>query len=401
MQNPSAVLVRRRESALPPAALALAVLLAAALILAPACSRKRRDEAPGTRAAIAGLAAVPAQARVVIGFDVKRLGGVPLVSRAVQQMLGRDPALRARLEALVTSCRLVPARDLHQVLLALGADSSQSLMVVRGHLSESQLVSCVTSTLAQSGGSVTRKRASGRTLYRATSSGLEGGDVWFAFGDRDTLVVSVGEDWLGEALSGRTAVTSSARMRPLIDRAGVGHPLWAAALVDPQVGQGLVATTGGAISQPPQAFFAHVDFPTGPPEAPRPAPPAPAGPGSGAPAPGAKADDQRPGLVAELGVVMSAADQASKLVAFARPQLETLSLVAQRHGAGRYVRKIAMESRESTAYLRLSLSRGELHELLSRVGQGGLPAKPESNTDIDTARQGAQDKPPPGGKPGE
>src|SRR5690349_10318261 len=93
-----------------------AALAMCGLALAWGCGKKHGG---GPAAQVAGLAAVPASAEVVISADVPRVVDSPLVSRAVDQLMLRDPDLADRWQKLHDTCKL-DATKLQHVLIAIG-----------------------------------------------------------------------------------------------------------------------------------------------------------------------------------------------------------------------------------------------------------------------------------------
>src|SRR6188768_3857132 len=112
--------------------------VALAAVLAAGCGKKSSKAAPD----IAGLSAVPASATAVVVADVSRVIDSPLVDRAVDQLLLRDPVLRDRWQKLYNSCKL-DARKLRHVVLAIAPHDKASgtgpvLMVVTGQIVETE-----------------------------------------------------------------------------------------------------------------------------------------------------------------------------------------------------------------------------------------------------------------------
>jgi hypothetical protein len=321
----------------------VAALLVAlvAVALPGGCKDSHKDDAKTSRptkvADIDGLAAVPADARVVIGADVEALAASRLVRRGVRQMLARDPGLQSRLESIAHECALDVRTDLARVIVAIGTEPDQVVLVAEGRFDEAHLAACVGKSMHAVGGELTTARARGRTLYHARSTDASG-DVWFALGSADTAVVSASRAWLDRALDDSKNIRDNEAIAGLIDRAGPGAALWAAGRVDPVVGKGLVDTTGGAVKSPPRAAFGHAEL--------------------------------EDGLHAELGVQMATAADATAAVSFARPQLDTLSLLAQKHRLGRLVRHLRIDASGSTVTLRLEVGADELGSVLSPIDTG-------------------------------
>lgn len=348
-----------------------ALAAAVALTVAAGCGKKADDrEAPEEEAELVasldGLDAMPASATAVIGVDVAALAASPLAHRAVEQLLLRDSALAGRVAELAESCELAPAEDVEHVLIGLlpgeGEAPAESVLVAHGRFAETTLVTCLGRMLGGGGGALTSRTVGGRTLYRASEQGAEG--VWLGFGSGRTAVVASSEAALLAALGDGAKLSSRAEMVRLIGRAGVdGAAVWAAGLVDPQVGAGLVASTGGEVGAP-RTIFGHLGL--------------------------------AEGLELFLGAELPSADDANKLVSLAKVQLEAAALVAQRHGLGRLVRRLETSADGETVSLSLSLSDPELAQLLSAIDMGPASIEnpaPESGPEGDV-EDGQRDAPP-------
>lgn len=310
------------------------------VLLAPVSACKHQHHRPPAARArdVQGLSAIPAGVRVVVGADVRKLAAAPLAQRAVSEMLARDPGLRERVRAITTDCKLDLRTDLTQVVVGMGKSQNDVVLVAEGHFSESHLVACVGESLHSVGGRVVTQQIDGRAAYHAEGNG-KANDVWFALGSPKTLVVTTTRDWLSRALSGGKKVVDDAAMTALVNRAGPGATLWMAGTVQPNVGQGLVQTTGGKVKKPPRAVFGHLDL-SGP-------------------------------VDAELGVVMASTADAKAAVSFAKPQLDTLALVAQKFRLGRIVEKISVARKRDTVILRLRLTKAEVASAISPIDTRG------------------------------
>jgi hypothetical protein len=320
-------------------------MLVACVALASACGRKSGKKPPPEPAprVLEGLAALPAGARVALGVDVAELRASPLVKRAVSQMLARDPALAGRIDDLVTRCRHDPGRDLDGFVVALGDGPSDVALVARGRFTETAIADCVRASMEAAGGTLTASQGAERAIYTARDAG--GTAVWFAFGGPDTLVVAAGEEWLQAALGSGPKLRDDRALMGLVERAGTGSALWAAGRVQPEVGAGIVRVTSGKVANPPTAMFGHLDV--------------------------------TDGFAADLGVIMASAADAAEVVAFARPQLELLTVMAQEQGFGPVVGKIQVDADGATVHVRLALDAGEVAELSRQIDR---IAGPEQDT---------------------
>ncbi len=316
------------------------------LVAQAGCKNDERGKRRGPRP-ILGLAAIPVDARVLVGADVKQLAQSPLVTRAVEQMFLRDPELRDRAMAILQGCKLEVPGDTHSVLLAMGAlpqptaPTDQVLMVLAGSFSEPALASCITRLMAESGGRLTTKTLAGRTLYRVEQPDRKR-PLWFGFGAEDTLVVSASRDWLVQALSPGSDVRKGP-LGPLLGRIDEKAGLWAVGQVDPAVGQGIVTLTERQVAAPPAAMFGELDL--------------------------------SDGVRARLGVLMASEQDANAAVSFMKPQMALLATVAQTLSLGPLVSKLEVDAEAATVYLRVSLSDAEVKQLLSKIDSRARPGQ--------------------------
>lgn len=315
------------------------LVLGAALALAVTACGKDGDQAPALPEEVArvdGLRAMPAEVSAVIGVDVGALVDSKLVRRAAEQLFLRDAGLAERARGLVDACKLDLEKDVEEIVIGLlppeGEAGSESVLIATGRFSESELTACLGRHLGARGGELHSKGAAGRTIYEAAEAGGDG--VWLGFGSAETAVVASSEEALVSALGKGPKLAGQADMVALIARAGTDAALWAAGRVDPQVGEGLVAGTGGQVAAP-KALFGHVGLDGG--------------------------------LELFLAAEMASGEDAKKLISVAKAQLEAGALVAQRHGLGPLVQRIEARADERTAALSLTLSEAELAKLLAAI----------------------------------
>lgn len=318
----------------------LATLVACAA-LALGCGKKKPQVTPD----VSGLAAVPASATAVVVADVAGVIDSPLVQRAVDQLLLRDPQLAERWEQLATSCKL-DARKLKHVILAIGPTKDAGpgtgpvLMVVTGQLVETELATCVRSMVGQGGGTLTAKPLGSRTLYQAKDGKRT---MFFAFGQADTVVLGSNEAYVTEALgTGKKAKdnTELVSWMALVDQKA---PLWAAGKVDERVRGGLVKLTGGQISQGPVAMVMSAN--------------------------------PQDGLTIEVGAVMASDADAKTLESFAKSQLGLMAMAAQAQSLGKVVNKITISAEKQVVRFNAALGTEEVNLLISALDGGGATAQ--------------------------
>lgn len=306
------------------------------VVCAAACHKK-----PAPSPDVAGLAAVPATAEVVIAADVPRVASSPLVERAVDQLLLRDADLATRWQELRDHCKLDVAH-VHDVVLAIGPHVGTSpgtgpaLMVATGQLSETQLAACVRAMVGKGGGTLTAKPVGRRTLYEAKDGNRT---MYFAFSRPDTVVLGTSDAFVTEAIGGGKKVLDNPEMARWIGMANQKAPLWAAGRVDPRVRDGLVRVTSGKLSSGPQAIVLSLD-PT-------------------------------EGASVEIGAVMADADDAKTLETFAKTQLGLLAMAAQAKSIGPIVDKVQIRSDGALVRFHVQLSTDDVNRLLSALDAGG------------------------------
>jgi hypothetical protein len=300
---------------------------------------KKRSGAPSP--AVAGLAAVPATAEVVIVADVSRVASSPLVTRAADQLLLRDPGLAARWQQLHDHCKLDLAHIRH-VVLAIGPHAGPHpgtgpvLMVATGSLVETQLAACVRAMVGQGGGALTAKPIGGRTLYQAKDGNRT---MFFAFSRPDTVVLGTDEAFVTEAVGTGKKALDNPELAHWIRLADLKAPLWAAGRVDPRVRQGLIRVTEGKLSAGPEAIVLAID-PTG-------------------------------GAKIEVGAIMASAADAKTLESFGKTQLGLLAMAAQARSLGTIVDKIHISADHEVVRFAAALSIDDVNRILSALDGGG------------------------------
>ncbi len=318
----------------------LATLVACAA-LAVGCGKKKPQVIPD----VSGLAAVPASATAVVVADVARVVDSPLVQRAVDQLLLRDPQLAERWEQLASTCNL-DARKLKHVILAIGPTKDEGpgtgpvLMVVTGQLVETELATCVRSMVGQGGGTLTAKPLANRTLYQAKDKNRT---MFFAFGQADTVVLGSNEAYVTEALGTGKKVKDNAELASWIALVDHKAPLWAAGKVDERVRGGLVKLTGGQVSQGPVAMVMSAD--------------------------------PQDGLTMEVGAVMASDQDAKTLESFAKSQLGLMAMAAQAQSLGKVVNKITISAEKQVVRFKAALGTEEVNLLISALDGGGATAQ--------------------------
>jgi len=319
------------------------VLCAVVAIGTSACGGKKEKEHRAPPPEVTGLAAVPATAQVVIGIDVAKLAASPIVSRAAEQLLMREPSLAQSWAHVNDACKIDVLKHVKHVVLALGpaqtgAGTGAVLAVATGTLSEPDLATCVRTMVGKGGGTLTVKNVAGRSLYQVKDGNRV---MHFGFGRPDTIVLGTDEAWVVEGLSVNKKVLDNPEMAgwlKLVDQYG---PVFAVGRVDERVGAGLVAASDGKLTKPAKAFFANMD-----------------------PTSGAK-------LL--LGVAMPDPESAKQLESFAINELKVLTMVAQLKSLGPIVQRLKTQTDGSLLRFTAELTMDEVNQLLSVLDETPAP----------------------------
>lgn len=333
----------------------LLVVCGLVALVATGCKERRKAVVP-----LAGLAAVPASAEVVVAADVARVASSPLVIRAVETLLLKDADLALRWQKLHDVCKLDPDK-LKSVVLAIGPHAAGAqpgtgpvLMIVTGQLVETELADCVRSMVGQGGGTLTAKPLNGRTLYQAKDGKRT---MFFAFSRPDTVVLGASEAYVSEALGTGKKLADNGQLTAWIARADQKAPIWAAGRVDDRVRGGLVRVTNNQLKAGPIAIILAAD-----------------------PTDGAKID---------VGMVMASAEDAKTLESFAKSQLGLLSMAAQAKSLGMVVQKVNVSTENDVVRFRANLDMNDVNLLIS-VLDGG-PADEQGSTPATVPDAGVPD----------
>jgi hypothetical protein len=306
----------------------------------------KTDAPAGPAAELTGLAAVPANAEVVIGADIKKLAGSPIIDRAVDQLLARNPVLSERWQLLRDGCKIDVEKQVKRVMLALGPHvgpepgTGPVLMVVVGALPEADLKDCVTKLVGSGGGTVTGKPLSGRTLYVAKDNNQT---TYFAYGRPDTVVLGANEAYVSEALGTGKKASDNPELARWLRLTKESAPLWGAGRLDARLRDGLAKLLDGKITAGPVAFAFTADFQNG-------------------------ADLQ-------LSAVMASPADAKALESYAKTELPLYTAAAQLKSLGPVVGKLTVIAENETVRFHIPLSVDDLNLLLSALDGGGGAAQ--------------------------
>ena len=333
------------------------VALAALAALAIGCKdKKKAPPPPPTPVPVAALAAIPADATVVVGLDMPRLASSDVVAGAVADMLVSDPGLAENFRRLATQCGVDVTRQIRSVHLALAPGGTgaawRALLVATGQLDEAALTRCLQAAVGAGGGQVTAQVRGARSLYTL----VEGRHtMYFAFGQADTVVIGPDQAWVEAALGDGPKVGASA-LAPYLAAVDQSRALWFVALMDAELGQSLVRTTKGAIAAPPAAVYAELD--------------------------------PHVGFAAHAAFAMASAGDATALTQFARGELALGSLAAQAWNLGPVVAKVKVVAEAAAVHFTVQLTDAEFKDVLAAVdsgGDGGQDAPPAADGGLGTA----------------
>ena len=269
-----------------------------------------------------------------------------------RRRVGRD-TLRDQWSALAAACQIDVPTQIRRVLIALGpidkAGAQPALMVVSGDIPESRLSTCVKAAFGTGTGEVSARTSGGRTIYSVKEPNRQ---LWFAYGQADTVVLGPDQAWLEAALARGPKVSDAGALKALVARADQAAPVWAAGKLTPSMVDGLTEKTGGAVKKPPQAVYASIDPTTG--------------------------------LRVELGADMADEDDAKALEAFATDQLRFLSIAAQWAALGPLVAKVHPRRDGAKVTFALSLSLAEVNQLMRVIDSKPEDPQPSAPT-VDAA----------------
>lgn len=321
--------------------------VALATVAGAGCGKK----ASGPSAAaveLTGLAAVPATAEAVVGIDVAKLAGSPVVER-VTELLLRNAVLAERWQQLRDRCKLDLAKQVKRVLLAIGPHAGPApgtgpvIMVVTGAIPETDLKDCVTKLVGNGGGSVTGKPLAGRTLYLAKDGNRA---MYFAYGRPDTIVLGADEAYVTEALSTGKKAPDNPDLARWLARVDQKAAVWAVGRTDQRVRDGLARLTADRptkLSSGPIAFTATAELASG--------------------------------ATLDLGAVMASPADAKSLELYVKGELALLTAAAQIKSLGAVVGKITTAVDNDMVHFRAPLTVEDLNQLLSALDGVGSPAQ--------------------------
>jgi len=323
----------------------LALLVVAAVAIG-GCGGKKSTGGNGPPPEITGIAAVPANAEVVIAVDVPRVIDSPLVQRAVERLLLGSPDLAARWQQLHDSCKLDFPKQVKRMVVAIGPHTGPKpgtgpvLIVATGQFVEGTFVACVRAMLGKGDSSVAAKPVGAGTLYHATDGNRS---MWFGFGRSDTVVLGSDEQYTTDALLPGKKLLDNPEMKTWMGFADQNAPAWAVGRADERVRAGLVKATAGELSAGPAGLVLTADATSG--------------------------------LKVELQAIMATDPDAKTLESFAKSQLGLMGAAAQVKSLGKIVDKVAISSDHNRVHLKVELDLDDINQLISVLDGGASSAQ--------------------------
>lgn len=315
---------------------------AVAIVLTFACGKKSSDAPPPE---VTGLAAVPASAEIVIAVDLEKLAASPIVARAAEQLLLRDPQLAQSWEHVRDACKIDVAKQIKRLTIAIGPATNPAkpgtgpvLMVATGAIAETDLTACVRSLVGKGGGQLTAKPLGGRTLYQVKDQNRT---MFFSFGRADTIVLGTSDAYVTEALGTGKKAVDHPELGAWMKLTKQNTPLWAIGRVSDRVKQGLVRVSDGQIKTGPSAFVGFADL--------------------------------SDGAKLELGAVMANDEDAKQLESQIKAQLAMLVMVAQMKSLGPLVQKVKLSLDGNVVRIAAALSMDDVNHVLSMLDGGASP----------------------------
>jgi hypothetical protein len=281
--------------------------------------------------------------------NVEKLSASPIVERAIEQLLMRDPQLAENWGHVRDECKLDVAKQMRHVTVALGPPPDPKkpgtgpvLMVATGQLAEAELSKCIRTLVGKGGGTLTAKPLDGRTLYQVKDQNRT---MWFSFGRADTVVLGTSEIYVKEALGKGQKLVDHPEMAAWMKQTNQNAPIWAVGRASDRVKQGLVRVTQGKLKAGPTAFLGSLDLTEG-----------------------AKFD---------VGAVMSTSEDAKQLESQVKNQLAMLVMVAQLKSLGTIVQKLKISVDGNMVRFSAALSMDDVNHVLSLL-DGGAPPQQDS-----------------------
>lgn len=349
----------RPRAALASVAIAVAAAVAVASLAAFAGCSKKAPVPSGPSPELTGLAAVPSTADVIVGLDVGRLAESPIVTRAIEMLLAREPELASRWQALRDSCKL-ELGQVNRLMIALGPPApggrfgtGPMVMIATGKVSEADLVKCVRDIVGKGGGSLVVKDQGGRTLYQVKDGART---MFIAFGRTDTVILGSSEAYVLEAVGAGKKALDNPELGGWLKLADQNAPVWVVGRVAERLKSSLVRVSNNTLKAGAQAYIGSIDLTTG--------------------------------VEAELVALMESPEDAKQLELLVNGNLVGLSWAAQVAALAKVVQKITIKAQGASVRFNVPLSMDDVNRVLSALDGGGTAAQ-------DSPPQGGSASPPP------
>jgi hypothetical protein len=323
-----------------PVAVALAVLAIAA-----GCGKKARV-ASGPSPEVTGLAAVPSNAEVIVGMDAVRLADSPIVTRATDMLLSREPDLAVRWQALRESCKL-EVKQVNRLMIALGPPppggrigTGPMVMIATGKISEPDLVRCVREIIGKGGGSLVVKTGEGRTLYQVKDGART---MFIAFGRPDTVILGNNEAYVQEAVGNGRKALANPELAGWIRLADQNAPVWVVGRVAEPLKAGLIRASNHTLKAGAKAYVGSLDLTSG--------------------------------ARLELLALMESAEDAKQLESLMNYNLVGLSWAAQVAALAKVVQKVSIKAQDATVRFTAPLTMDDVNRVLSALDGQETPAQ--------------------------
>lgn len=309
------------------------------------CSKKAHLPT-GPAPEVTGLAAVPSTADVVVGLDVGRLAESPIVGRAIEMLLAREPDLSSRWQALRESCKL-ELGQVNRLMIALGppppggrVGTGPMILIATGKLSEPDIVKCARDIVGKGGGSLVVKNGEGRTLYQVKDGART---LFLAFGRADTVILGNQEAYVQEAVGGGSKALDNPQLAEWLRLADQSAPVWVVGRVAERLKASLVRASGGTLKAGAKAYVGSLD-PTD-------------------------------GVKGELRALMESAEDAKQLESAANLNLVGLSWAAQRAELAKVVQKVSIKAQGDVVRFSVPLTMDDVNRVLHALDGDGTAAQ--------------------------
>jgi hypothetical protein len=337
--------MRMRRGAAPVVLTVVLTIFAAASILAAGCGRKVHHPT-GPSPEVTGLAAVPSTADVIVGLDTNRLAESPIVGRAIEMLLAREPELATRWQTLRESCKLELGQVGH-LMIALGPSppggrigTGPMILIATGKVSEPDLVRCARDIVGKGGGSVVVKNGQGRTLYQVKDGART---MFIAFGRPDTVILGNNEAYVQEAVGGGSKALDNPELAGWIKVADQNAPVWVVGRVADRLKTSLIRASGGLLKAGAKAYVGSLDL--------------------------------TEGVKGELRALMESAEDAKQLESLANLNLVGLSWAAQRAALAKIVQKLSIKAQGDTVRFSVPLTMDDVNRVLQALDGEEAPAQ--------------------------